>query len=717
MARIPFTVGTRYLLNGSAFVIRAFQKDDSFLVEDQSFGGQKLVTRQELLAAWAQEKLVFEVHGPHTTALPNMPLPTQYTIPDFSLIENAYLCEVAKRREEIIRPTLGQKMTWQELQAYADKYRQDQKKAHPQEGKGPRLNEAVSRASIARWRKAYIESGYDPRSLVPETDGRGGKGQGRIDPALDTIYQELFQFYRDHPRRRSRKTVRKDLVERIKTKNLKRSSDNQLQEPSWATTRRRIQKAGVSILHARPTRLQAKAVSMVLPGPRPTHILERVEIDHIRLPYLLVDEEDRLPIGCPTVTTALDVYSTFPLGLFVGFEPPSYLAVQNCLYHAILPKEDVQQLYGTQHPWAAFGLFDILVTDQGREFTGSLKDACCQLGIIHEVMPGRTPWYKGHIERFQRTMKDYLWELPGNVSDFAMLFKGHEYDAMKHACVSLSAFWQLLHIFLLDDYAQEWHQGINDTPAARWQAGLAATGGPYLPHSAEEVRILLMRGGKTRLIERQGIAFDTLYYSSPELERLRWDLPKGSRVPFKFNPGDLSEIYVWDRMHEGGKWLVVPAVDQDYTQGMSFWKHKLLRQYVLQKKGFVDNESLHGARKRVGELVEEQFQRTQQSKRGRRNLARLQGKGIQPAPSARKGGATSSADGETQYVVIEASSATNGAQSPPPEKPSSPVGPSTKPRGNGKEKKPKASEAPPPPETPVEWDMTGWSADYSAPHQ
>jgi len=59
--------------------------------------------------------------------------------------------------------------------------------------------------------------------------------------------------------------------------------------------------------------------------------LERVELDHTVLDLIVVDEEDRLPIGRPTVTLALDVYSGLPAGLYVGFEPAGYGAAMRCL--------------------------------------------------------------------------------------------------------------------------------------------------------------------------------------------------------------------------------------------------------------------------------------------------------------------------------------------------------------------------------------------------
>ena len=46
------------------------------------------------------------------------------------------------------------------------------------------------------------------------------------------------------------------------------------------------------------------------------------------------------------------------------------------------------------------------------EFVGhSLTDALGMLGIIREVMPRRTPWYKGSVERFFRTKKMLLANL------------------------------------------------------------------------------------------------------------------------------------------------------------------------------------------------------------------------------------------------------------------------------------------------------------------
>jgi len=231
-----------------------------------------------------------------------------------------------------------------------------------------------------------------------------------------------------------------------------------------------------------------------------------------------------------------------------------------------------------------------------------------------------------------------------------------------------------------------------------------------------------MRGGQTRIVGRQGIAFGSLYYTSPELEILRSDLPKKEKVPFKFNPNDLSEIYVWDRLHDGGKWITVKAVDQEYTRGLSLWKHKVIRQYVLRKQKNVDSAALRAARKHIQAVAKEQYQLTQKGKRSRKTLARLQGKGAQPVPSRKTIPPSSNPSPESvepQLVVIGGSPSANTSPVTPVTHKQSQTSPST-PRNQKKTRKKTeaavttAVSSSPATEQP-EWDMTGWGGDYNLP--
>ena len=80
---------------------------------------------------------------------------------------------------------------------------------------------------------------------------------------------------------------------------------------------------------------------------------------------LVLDDEDDLPLGRLTFTHCLDMATRYPLGYYMGFEPPGVLAVMECLYHAILPKEGTRERYGTEHEWLGHGVPAVLVVDNG----------------------------------------------------------------------------------------------------------------------------------------------------------------------------------------------------------------------------------------------------------------------------------------------------------------------------------------------------------------
>jgi hypothetical protein len=50
-------------------------------------------------------------------------------------------------------------------------------------------------------------------------------------------------------------------------------------------------------------------------------------MDHTPSDIIVVDNNSMLPLGRPTVTSALDEHTRSPMGFYTGFEPPSCLSV------------------------------------------------------------------------------------------------------------------------------------------------------------------------------------------------------------------------------------------------------------------------------------------------------------------------------------------------------------------------------------------------------
>jgi len=68
MGRLQLAVGTRYERDGRTFVVLQVLRDGRLVVEDQSGGGQGVVTRDEVTAAWERGALRFAVRGPGARA-------------------------------------------------------------------------------------------------------------------------------------------------------------------------------------------------------------------------------------------------------------------------------------------------------------------------------------------------------------------------------------------------------------------------------------------------------------------------------------------------------------------------------------------------------------------------------------------------------------------------------------------------------------------------
>ncbi|MEP7288624.1 MAG: Mu transposase C-terminal domain-containing protein [Chloroflexota bacterium] len=613
MGRIQLHVGMRLLLDEQIYLVQDLLEGGHCRLENLSFGGSLHLDTEQLATHWAEGRLRFEVSGRDARPAQTKGLTTAYTHADFDTLPAAQR-ESAWSRYRVLESLFRylQQPRWipltrPQLQTFVEQHPEVQ----------------VSVFTLQRWLNAFLASGGDLRALLHHTDERGGKGKSRLHPDVEQIVQSTLASCQADPRHRTPEQVYAHLLNQIADENGYRAAIDRLEPPSRATFYRRLAQSGkATVLHRKPNRQQLHAVSAVEAGPRVTRLLERVEIDHTPLHLFVVDMDDRLPIGRPTLTMATDSYSKMPFGFDISFQPGSYLTVMRCLRHGILPKEDCQTRYGTVHPFPVYGLPETLVVDRGLEFVGtSLENALGMLGVIHEVMPGRTPWYKGGIERFFRTQNQGLLEgLPGYT--FSNTFSRADYDPAQDACISLDTLRQMLHIFLLDIYAQRWHEGIEDIPMRRWNETHRSGLPPTFYHDADELRILLC-ASESRTLTRQGIAWETLHYNSPALAQLRLRSGIG-QVRFRYDPDDLGEIYVFDPAQG---WLTVPALHPEYAQGLSLYKHKVIRQQVLQdKRQSVDIQALAAARLHLQKLVSEEFSRTRSS-RGRKRAARfLEGK-------------------------------------------------------------------------------------------
>lgn len=616
MARIKLEPGIRYVYRQQMWRIQQHLTDEDYQVENLNSGETERIRYADILGAWSNGQLRFEVKSVNAISPTDIPLKTRYSEEDLGSLPEAMQAETWRRYQLVLAvyqycqtSTLCM-LSRQQIANYVQTH-----PASPEQAAG-------SVSSIERYMKRLVASRGDIRSLVPNTGARGGKGQKRLDAAVERILSATLEKYaRITQRETTVDQIVYEVVNAIGDENRFRAPDDQLALPSESTIRRRIRAAGEQrVLGRQLSRREQKAQAEALPGPRPTRVLERVEIDHTTLDLFVVDERDGLPIGRPHITACIDKHSGLVPGWHIGFNQGGYESIMLCLLHAFLPKPDYRTLYGTEHDYPVYGLFEKLCIDNGRDFkSANLKNALAELGIIREEMPKETPWFKGSIERYFRSVNQRLLKGKPGYS-FGNVVQLGDYDAQKDAVISLSAFLEVFHIFMVDIYPYSWHDGLEAIPMQRWQAS-ASLFQPDLFEDAVALKRILLPSAE-RALQVRGIEWEGNFYRGVELARLREQHGK-ERVRFKYNPDDMDCLYVRDSSSPTG-WLEWHSTNPDYTRGLSLAKHRVIRQYVNAQQQQIDRFSLARAKAHIQQVIEREFVTTQKLRRRSRLKPLLQ---------------------------------------------------------------------------------------------
>ena len=474
--------------------------------------------------------------------------------------------------------------------------------------------------TLSRDYRKWLSAGRDVRAIMLRYSDRGSRTP-RLLPEVKTVIDEVIDDLYMTAERKRVPEIHLEIVRRLADANQFRPANALLSIPSERAIYREIErKSPYELMVARYGKRRAEMEFRVSGiGPETFRALQRVSMDHTPSDIIVVDDNTMLPLGRPTITSALDEHTRCPMGFYTGFEPPSCLSVMRCLKHAILPKTYVPRDFpAVKNSWECYGVPELVVVDNPPEFHSShFERACLQIGADIQYAKVLVPWYKGKLERFQGTMNhDLIHGNPGTT--FSNILERDEYDPTSHAVVMLSTFREMLHKWIIDVYLQTPHRGIKDTPAHRWNSDASALP-PPLPPSARELDLVLGMTAQ-RVVFHYGIEFEGLKYNGPELGELRRRIGSGTKVELTFDPGDLGHINVLDS--QKATYISVPAIDQAYAHGLSLWQHKVIRRYAQrQLNARTDIVALAHAKAEIRALVERDFNR--KSTHGRKRHARF----------------------------------------------------------------------------------------------
>jgi len=216
----------------------------------------------------------------------------------------------------------------------------------------------------------------------------------------------------------------------------------------------------------------------------------------------LVSEFDRtLLVGRPTVYFAVDVYSRLIVGIYVGFEPPSWVAAMMVLVNVATPKVSFCKQYGIdieEWEWPCHFMPARILADRG-ELLNVRQGKGVTEGLVIQIenTGASRPELKAVVER-RFGMVPHIWKkwAPGYV-DKDYLVRGSR-DYRKDAALTLTEFTRLLILAVivankapLETYKTApgmVAEGKAPSPVELWDWGVRNRGGTPRQFTVEEVK-------------------------------------------------------------------------------------------------------------------------------------------------------------------------------------------------------------------------------------
>ncbi|MEP9325018.1 Mu transposase C-terminal domain-containing protein [Paraburkholderia phymatum] len=290
--------------------------------------------------------------------------------------------------------------------------------------------------------------------------------------------------------------------------------------------------------------------------PCPGHVVLDATIADI---YLLSQFDRTTIVGRPTVYLAIDIYSRLIVGIYVGFEPPSWVAAMVLMCNVVTPKVAYCAQFGveiTEDQWPCHSMPTTLFGDKGEMMKiqgGQLLSS--ELGIRILNAPSGRPDAKSIVElRFNTIQRKWAAFAPGYVKkDFDE--RGAR-DYRLDAALTLYEFTQLMILAVIQhnsapisdfpstpDMAAE---GTAPTPVELWNYGIQSASGNLRNDSISQIRRYVLPRD-TATVTHKGIEFRKNFYQCPSAAKGDWLVKARERswpVCVAYDPRDLGLIWL-----------------------------------------------------------------------------------------------------------------------------------------------------------------------------
>ena len=487
------------------------------------------------------------------------------------------------------------------------KYIKAVRAAHIRRGERGRIRELIasipsdgrkrpSDTSVMRWIRSYESAGNSVLALLPRSVL--SRRRRRLSDEVEDMIAEVLRreyFTRDRlPMRHAVDCLQREISRGVADGTL----DSSCSTVSTATLYRRSKEVDAyqriaSREGSSRARMQLRSP---LHGDPATYPLQRVEVDHTPLNWVVICDRTGLPLGRPLLTAAVDAYSGYPHGFYLSFYGAGVTSVCGVMRSAIAHKDHVCSAAKLKHKWLAYGLPDEVVLDNGMEFhSKAFRAMCWALRTDMTFCRVRTPWLKPHVERFFANL-DFLTLSKGRVRKKSVNEKA--VDPYATAAITFSDLLTGLIMFFVDVYPFQVNARKLGRPYDLFMDGATRCPPAEFPGSEESLRLTSGLSKHLR-VDQGGVTLLGIPYGGSGLLSLRKKHGGPFRTLCKWDPDDMSSIYVQDPV-DSLQWIQATSMWPDYAEGLSWNQHQLIRKFQREElKAKNSAETLWQARMRL----------------------------------------------------------------------------------------------------------------------
>lgn len=338
-------------------------------------------------------------------------------------------------------------------------------------------------------------------------------------------------------------------------------------------------------------------------------ILQVVYMDATTLEQTIVFDDDwHLPACKVRITALMDALSHVILGWHVYAGPNRSETSAEAILDCMIPSRVPPQMLA-DYPELAyiFGRPAAILPDNERALIGpSTIPGLNEAGITVLMPPIEMPTVKAALERFFRSLKEALAQLPGTIID-PKRARDLDYDGVNSAVLTLPQLRGLVAQVVAAHNVSDSSGLDGRAPVQVWTKNVSARVTPAFEDFADTRRLL----GRTfkALLSRDGVELDGIRYRDRAAVNLllnhmshtaarrsqRRDGSATVEVRVRRSDGNIDTIDVYDTQSKS--YVTLPSIQPDYTHKLSAWEHDVFRKQAKRRGERFDAEEARLASK------------------------------------------------------------------------------------------------------------------------